>query len=302
MHIPDGLLSAPVWLGLDALAAPAVGYFARRAQRETGQVRVPLLGVMGAFVFAAQMINFPVGPGTSGHLVGGALLAIALGPSAAVVVLTSILAVQAFVFQDGGILALGANITNMAVAGVLAAWLPYRAWGGGRRRAAAIFAAGALSVAVSAALAIAELMFSGIRVPAAALWASVALFGATAGLEGAITVAVVRGIERVGPRLLREPEPARRPGLAVIGMTALLLATVGVLFASAHPDGVASLAARAGIASAARSIFQAPLADYQARWLQSAWMQKASAGLAGLAAVYAVCLLLGRYFERQRSA
>ncbi len=90
--------------------------------------KIPLLGVMGAFVFAAQMINFPVGPGTSGHLVGGALLTIALGPAAASIVMTAILAIQALVFQDGGILALGANIFNMAIAGVLAAYLPYRLW------------------------------------------------------------------------------------------------------------------------------------------------------------------------------
>src|ERR1700738_262506 len=107
MHIPDGFLSTPVWATLDVVSAPAVAWVAHRAQRDTQDHRIPLLGVMGAFVFAAQMINFPVGPGTSGHLVGGALLAIVLGPSFAVITMTAILAVQAFVFQDGGILALG---------------------------------------------------------------------------------------------------------------------------------------------------------------------------------------------------
>src|SRR3989454_11632567 len=120
MHIPDGFLSAPVWATLDLAAIPAVGYLARRAQRGLGQTRVPLLGVMGAFVFAAQMINFPVGMGTTGHLVGGALLAFTLGPAAAAVVMSAILAIQALVFQDGGILALGSNIVNMAIVGVLA--------------------------------------------------------------------------------------------------------------------------------------------------------------------------------------
>src|SRR3989442_12507840 len=125
MHIPDGFLATPVWATLDVAAAPAVGYMVRRAQRGFQEERAPLLGVMGAFVFAAQMINFPIGMGTSGHLVGGALLAYALGPSFAVITMTAILAVQAFVFQDGGILALGANVFNMAIAGVLAAYLPY---------------------------------------------------------------------------------------------------------------------------------------------------------------------------------
>jgi len=105
VHIPDGFLATPVWASLDVAAAPAVGYMARRAQREFDDSRVPLLGVMGAFVFAAQMINFPVGIGTSGHLLGGALLAYTLGPAAASVTMTAILAIQALVFQDGGILA-----------------------------------------------------------------------------------------------------------------------------------------------------------------------------------------------------
>src|ERR1700693_3999872 len=120
MHIPDGFLSPPVWATLDVAAVPAVGMMARLDQRETEDRRIPLLGVMGAFVFASQMINFPVGIGTSGHLVGGTLLAVTLGPAAAAIVMTAIIAIQAFVFQDGGIVVMGANVLNMAVAGVLA--------------------------------------------------------------------------------------------------------------------------------------------------------------------------------------
>src|SRR3954452_10923055 len=125
MHIPDGFLSTPVWASLDLAAAPAAVLIARRARIGVDDGQAPLLGVMGAFVFAAQMINFPVGLGTSSHLVGGALLACLLGPGAAALVMTAILAIQAVVFQDGGILALGANLMNMAVAGVLAGYLPY---------------------------------------------------------------------------------------------------------------------------------------------------------------------------------
>lgn len=95
---------------------------ARKAQAEVENSRAPLLGVMGAFVFAAQMINFPVGAGTTGHLLGGALLAFALGPASAVVSMTAILAIQAPIFQDGGVLAHSANVFNMALAGVLAGY------------------------------------------------------------------------------------------------------------------------------------------------------------------------------------
>src|SRR5436190_1710706 len=161
MHIPDGFLSTPVWAAIDTAVIPAAGYIVRRAQREFEEKKLPLLGVMGAFVFAAQMINFPVGGATSGHLVGSALLSFTLGPAAASVVMMAILAIQALVFQDGGILALGANVLNMAVAGVIAGYLPFYLWGRTRARRAAIFAGAALSVLTSALLALSELLLSG---------------------------------------------------------------------------------------------------------------------------------------------
>src|SRR5215472_1323688 len=155
MHIPDGFLSPPAWATLDLVSVPAAVWMARRAQSDTEDRKIPLMGVMGAFVFAAQMINFPIPLGTSGHLVGGALLTIVLGPAAASVVMMSILAIQALVFQDGGIMALGANALNMAMGGVVAAYVPYRAWAA-QWRSAAIFTSGLLSVLVSACLALAE--------------------------------------------------------------------------------------------------------------------------------------------------
>ena len=97
MHIPDGFLTTPVWASLAAISLPSAGAFARKAQSGLEDGRVPLMGVMGAFVFAAQMINFPVGIGTSGHLIGSALLATTLGPAAAVVVMTAILTIQALI-------------------------------------------------------------------------------------------------------------------------------------------------------------------------------------------------------------
>src|SRR5258706_14990063 len=112
MHIPGGFLSTPVWATLDVLSVPAVGLMARRAQGVMEERKIPLMGVMGAFVFAAQMLNFPVGLGTSGPLVGGALLAITLGPAAAAIVMTAILAIQAFVFQDDLIMSLCAKVST----------------------------------------------------------------------------------------------------------------------------------------------------------------------------------------------
>jgi cobalt/nickel transport system permease protein len=283
VHIPDGFLATPVWATLDAAAAPAVVYLTRRAQRSLEENKVPLLGVLGAFVFAAQMINFPVGPGTTGHLVGGALLVFTLGPAPASVVMAAILAIQALVFQDGGILALGANITNMAVMGVLAGYLPFHIWGGTKWRKLSLFAGGGLSVLVSACLALAELLISGVKMPPSVLSVSLALFTVSAILEGAITLAVMQALERVQPKTVHYPQPNRSPILAGVALTAVLLATVGVLFAAGGPDGIEKLL------------------NLHPASLHANFLSQASTGIFGLVLIYGACLVIGRVARRHRS-
>ena len=126
MHAPDGFMSLPVAVVGYALAAMAVAYAIRRTGREVRERQVPLMGVMAAFIFAAQMLNFPVVGGTSGHLVGGALAAIILGPWPALLVMTSVLGIQALVFQDGGLITLGVNVLNMGVISVFVGYGTYR--------------------------------------------------------------------------------------------------------------------------------------------------------------------------------
>ena len=287
VHIPDGFLSTPVWAALDAAAAPAVCLIARRAQRGFDEAKVPLLGLMGAFVFAAQMINFPVGPGTSGHLVGGALLAFTLGPAAASVVMAAILAIQALVFQDGGILALGANVLNMAVLGVFAGYLPYHLWGRSRARGAAIFAGGALSVLAGAVFALSELLLSGVPMTRPVMGVSLGLFVVSAIAEGAITLAVVRALEAIQPDFVRHPAAGRSFAAGAIALAAVLLVTAGVLVASTSPDGIQKL-------GQAKVLLSSPLAGYRISALGEGWLPKAGAGLAGLALVYAACVMIGR--------
>jgi cobalt/nickel transport system permease protein len=298
MHIPDGFLSPPVWATLDAVSLPAVGWVAARARRATDDRRVPLLGVMGAFVFAAQMINFPVGLGTSGHLVGGALLGIVLGPAAACIVMTAILALQAFVFQDGGILVLGANLFNMALAGVLAGYLPYRYWAA-RWRTAAIFAGGVLSVVVSASLVFAQLVLSGAQIRREVLWLFVAVSAITAVLEGAITLSAVRAIERLSPGAIRDAPETGSRALGAIAVAAILLAVVGVLAASSAPDSLEQLAHRSGLLEHIPSWLRSPLAGYEFAPASTEWARKAAAGLAGIALIYAICLATGRFLTRR---
>jgi cobalt/nickel transport system permease protein len=300
MHIPDNFLSPPVWATLDAVSIPAVGLMVRQAGRELEDRRIPLLGVMGAFVFAAQMINFPVGVGTSGHLVGGALLAYTLGPAPAVLVMTVIIAIQAFIFQDGGVLALGANVFNMAVVGVLAGYWPYHVWGGTWRRTA-IFAGAFLSVMISGSLALGELLMSGVAIPRPMIVVSLALFAASAAIEGAITICVIQAIERLNAGFVQKPHASSRGTMAALSGAAIALGAVGFLLASAAPDGIQRLGLQTGLT--AKAVLHAPLADYTVgSFVESAWARRATAGLAGLLLIYAVCAAAARWLGRRRSA
>jgi cobalt/nickel transport system permease protein len=298
MHIPDNFLSTPVWATLDFVSVPAFGIVARHAGRTMEDSRIPLLGVMGAFVFAAQMIDFPVGIGTSGHLVGGALLAYALGPSLAVITMAAILAVQAFLFQDGGILALGANVFNMAIAGVLAAYLPYQFWGRGRWRKWAIFTGAFLSVMVSGTLALTELLISKLPMNGKMTLGTMGFFVVNAAFEGAITVAVLQAIERLNGTWVRKPaESHRRTWVALAGF-AVLLAAAGFLLASAAPDGLQQIGIQAGVP--ARPALPAPFAGYEWSLLSSSWGRRASAGLAGLGLIFGLCVAAGKVLRVRR--
>lgn len=127
MHIPDGFLSIGTIAVTGAVSAATVGYSLRAVGRKLKERQVPLMGVLAAFIFAAQMLNFPIAGGTSGHLIGAALAAILLGPWAAVLIMTCVLIMQAFVFQDGGLLALGANVLNMGIIASFASYYLFRA-------------------------------------------------------------------------------------------------------------------------------------------------------------------------------
>jgi cobalt/nickel transport system permease protein len=122
MHIPDGFVNAPVAGVGFALSGIAIAAAVRMTNRNLAERTVPLMGVMAAFIFAAQMMNFPVAGGTSGHMLGGALAAILLGPWAAIIVMTTVVGVQALIFQDGGLAALGINVFNM---GIITAFVGY---------------------------------------------------------------------------------------------------------------------------------------------------------------------------------
>lgn len=126
MHVPDGFLDAPTSIATGVVAVAGVGLALRGARRELDDRTAPLAGLVATFVFATQMLNFPVGAGTSGHLLGGALAAVLVGPWTGLLCVSVVLIVQALLFADGGITALGTNITLMSIVGLLAGWLVFR--------------------------------------------------------------------------------------------------------------------------------------------------------------------------------
>lgn len=259
MHMSDALLSPAVGGVLWAVTAGAVAASARRVEREPDGRRVPLMGVLGAFVFAAQTVNFSIpGTGSSGHLMGGLLLAALLGPGAGFLVLASVLGVQALFFADGGILALGANVLNMGAASCFVAYpLVFRPLAGARPTGARLVVAsvlgGVASLGLGALGVVAETTASGIStLPAGPFLALLVPIHVVIGAaEGLATAALLRVLWRARPELTPSA-PASRAARALtvaIAAAAVLVAGLGARFASALPDGLAwSVARTAGAA------------------------------------------------------
>ncbi|UCH79402.1 MAG: energy-coupling factor ABC transporter permease [Candidatus Coatesbacteria bacterium] len=206
MHIPDGFLDAKTFITLDVVAVGFVAAAAARARRVLSERAVPLMAVLAAFIFAAQMLNFPVAGGTSGHFAGGALAAILLGPWAGGLVITLVLVIQALAFGDGGMLALGANVFNLAVVAPFVGYGAYsllrKVFAGEAGRFVGAFAAAWLAVVAAASACAAELAIAG-TVPFAVAFPAMVGAHALIGLgEGVITAAALAAIRASRPDLL----------------------------------------------------------------------------------------------------
>ena len=208
LHAPDGFFSVPVAAAMWALAVVVIAISVRRAGRDFDERAIPLMGVTAAFIFAAQMINFPVLGGTSGHLLGAVLTAVLLGPWAGTLVMASVIAVQSLLFQDGGLLAMGANIVNMGLVGTIGGYAIYRSiarvLGGeerGRLPAAAI--AAWCAVMLGAAVTSVELAVSGTTTLAVVLPAMLGTHALIGVGEALITVGALALISSARPDLLR---------------------------------------------------------------------------------------------------
>ncbi|AFZ25916.1 ABC-type Co2+ transport system, permease component [Cylindrospermum stagnale PCC 7417] len=303
MHIPDGFVSVPVAAatGLASVAALLIAF--RRSQEAFGIRRAPVLGLTTAFIFAAQMVNFPVAGGTSGHLLGGTLAAIVLGsPWAGMLCIATVLIIQAVLFADGGITALGANILNMAVVGVWVGWVLtqtlQRLFGGARGRLplAAGIAAGVSVVVASVACAL-ELALSGTA-PVNIVLATMAGVHLLIGIgEGLITGGVLTYLATARPDLLPGEQQQFRGWLVPV-VSIILVAGVLSLFASAWPDGLERVAENLGfikLAEEVRVIVPTPLADYGIQGLGE--IGTSIAGLIGATVCFAVAFGIAKVMK-----
>lgn len=311
MHIPDGFIDGKTAVATMTLSALGVGLALRQVRRELPPRRVPLLGLAAAFLFASQMVNFPVAGGTSGHLIGGVLVAALLGPSAAVVVLTTVLILQCFLFADGGVSALGANIFNMGLLGAVGGFGVYRLLCGmlsGRRgRVTAIAFAGWASTVLAAIGCAGQLAWSGTVGWAAAFTAMAGVHLIIGIGEGLISALVLLAIERTRPDLIHDrATPSNSAPLgAFLGYGLLVVLGLAVFvapFACGWPDGLEAVASQLGFDHRATApLFHAPAADYQAPGVHWAAGATAVAGLVGALVVFLLSLLLGRALVPQNS-
>ena len=305
MHIPDGFLSVLVSIVLWIVSLAVIAIALRRTGETLGERQVPLMGVVAAAIFAGQMLNFSVTGGTSGHLLGAAIAAVLLGPWPAVLAMTSVVAVQALLFQDGGILALGANIFNMAVVGVFVAYFVYTALSGVLRGRswgilASGFAAGWASIFIAALCAALQLAMSGtspanIAVPA--MGGVHALIGVG---EGLITVGALAFVLAARKDLLGVGQARQASDKGVLiggGLIALALAVLSPL-ASTNPDGLEWVAEEHGFLETAQAALYNIVPDYAMPGISDPALATIVAGIVGAAIVFGVAYGIGRAEKR----
>ncbi|KQX57905.1 MULTISPECIES: energy-coupling factor ABC transporter permease [unclassified Streptomyces] len=322
MHVPDGFINAPVSAAAGVVAAGAVAIGLRGARRELDEKTAPLAGLVAAFVFAVQMLNFPVAAGTSGHLLGGALAAILVGPWTGVLCIAVVLLMQGILFADGGLTALGVNITVMGVVTVVVAYALFR----GlvlllpRTRAsvtAASFVAALVSVpAAAAAFTLIYAIGGTTDVPVGKVLTAMVGVHVLIGVgEAVITMLTVGAVIAVRPDLVHgargltaplklrvdgelvdaapaaAPAATRSPKKLWIGgvVTALVLAGFVSFYASASPDGLEKVAADKGIDAKAEDHAAAgsPLADYGVKGIEAPRLSGGLAGVIGVGATLA---------------
>ena len=321
MHIPNAVLDPRVAAATGLIGAAGLGYALNVLARRLGDRTPVLMGTMAAFVFAAQMVNFPVGPMVSGHLLGGVLAAVMLGPWAGAVVIAAVLIVQCLLFGDGGLTALGANFVNIGLIGSVGGYAIYapvrRLFGGKQGVVLAAMVAAWFTVLLASGAFTVELVAFGRRADFARILGWMTLIHSAIGLgEAVITGLVVRFILQTRPDLLYDPmaawegcgpgPAARWAGSSLAGLAVAL--AVGVFLAplaSEHPDGLEYVGKRLGfLPSETPRTAPVPIPEYRppVPGFNSLGAATAAAGAFGTVVVFGVGLLIARAFgPRPRS-
>jgi cobalt/nickel transport system permease protein len=305
MHIPDGFLSLVTSLIFWVTTIVIVGLAISKTNKSLGEKQIPLMGIMAAFIFAAQMLNFPIAGGTSGHFLGGALAAIVLGPWAGILVMTAVVAVQGLLFQDGGLLVMGANIFNMGILTTVIGFGLYRTVinrNKGTRLAVAGVAAW-LATMTAALLVSLQLWLSGtsrLQIVIPTMLGVHALIGIG---EALITVAALAFIEQTRPDLMSAEKTAASGGKGwiVAGIIVSLLAVLVSPLASGDPDGLERVAENVGFLERGMSAPYEVLPDYTIPFLGETALSTILAGIVGALIVFGLLLLVGRSLRARQT-
>jgi len=312
MHIPEAVLDWRVALAANVVAAGGLALGIGRLKGHLKDRTTVLMGTMAAFVFAGQMVNFPLYPlPISGHLMGGVLASVLLGPWAGTVVMASVLIVQCFLYADGGLTALGANFVNMGLIGCLGGYAIYdlirRSIGGRPGVLIGAMVAAWFSVILSAGAFAVELAVSGTGVGFFDVLGWMTLVHAGIGLgEAVITGLVLRLLLQTRPDLIHDPKAdldawdpqlLRGLDLAIPGMlVALAIAVIFAPLASEHPDGLEWVGEKLGFLKEGEPLFSAPLPEYQLAipGIQHVKVATAAAGIVGTLVVFGVAFAFSR--------
>jgi cobalt/nickel transport system permease protein len=308
LHIPDGFLSVPVALIGWVVALVMVAIALRKTKSQFGERQIPLMGILAAFIFAAQAINFPIAGGTSGHLLGGALAAIVLGPWAATLVMTAVIAVQGLFFQDGGLLVMGWNLFNMGVLTAFSGYAAYRLINRMFKNDNAGLLAGAflgawVSVEAGAMATALELAASG-STPFSLAFPAMAGLHALIGLgEALITVGAIGFLLANRPDVL--PGRGSAAGSRSAKWVAIgLLIAMGIALlspiASSRPDGLERVAADQGFLDLAREPLLKIFPDYKLPIFDSQVLTTVTAVGLGTLIVFGVAMLVGWVAARRQ--
>lgn len=304
LHVPDGFLSPPIAIVSWVITLIVLYFAVRNAQVAFDERLVPLAGIMAAFIFAAQMINFPVAGGTSGHLVGATLAAIVLGPWVGLLAMSAVISLQALLFQDGGLVVMGANMLIMGIVPVFVGYGVYRlVYNQGRMiRLAGVAIAAWVSVEMAALITALLLGFSGTSSLAVAIPAMLGVHALIGLGEALITVAALSFIERTRPDLLGAASASSRVAgsgrWVVAGLIIALAVTLFSPLASEFPDGLEWVAAEIGFLDTARDAPYQLLPDYTIPFLGETAVSTILSGIIGVLLVAALTYALGRLLQR----